>query len=63
MIVSNPSIVDFIYYDAKVIDGSVESKELSYIDLRPTSQRGKTRIAVTLHYDQFLNEFYKVMLA
>jgi purine nucleosidase len=63
MIISNPSIVDYIYYDAKVIDGTVEAKGLSYIDLRPASQKGKTRIAVKLHYDAFLNEFLKVMLS
>jgi purine nucleosidase len=63
MIISNPYIVDYIYYDAKVIDGTVEAKGLSYIDLRPASQRGKTSIAVKLHYDAFLNEFLKVMLS
>ncbi|MDM5336389.1 nucleoside hydrolase [Fictibacillus enclensis] len=62
MVVANPSIVDFIYYDAKVIDGTVEGKGLSYIDLRPKSQKGKTRIAMKLHYDRFVEEFFRVML-
>jgi purine nucleosidase len=62
MAVDDPSILEYINYDAKVIDGTVEAKGLSYIDLRPTSQRGKTRIAVKLHYEKFVENFFDVML-
>ncbi|WP_442600194.1 nucleoside hydrolase [Neobacillus sp. D3-1R] len=62
MVVDDPSIVEYIYYDAKVIDGTVEGKGLSYIDLRPGSQTGKTRIAVKLDYPKFVKNFFNVML-
>lgn len=62
MIISNPSIVEYVYYDAKVINDSVEAKGLSYIDLRPSGQTGKTRIAIKLNYSSFINEFIKVMI-
>jgi purine nucleosidase len=62
MVVNDPSICEYIYYDAIVIDGTVEAKGLSYIDIRPKSQTGKTRIAVKLNYQKFLDEFFKVML-
>uniref|UniRef100_UPI00403F9955 nucleoside hydrolase n=1 Tax=Ornithinibacillus sp. FSL M8-0202 TaxID=2921616 RepID=UPI00403F9955 len=61
MLIKTPDIVDYIYYDAKVIE-DVEAKGMSYIDIRPTSQTGKTRIAIHLHYDKFIEEFSKVML-
>lgn len=61
MVVKNPSIVDYIHYDATVIE-STEAKGMSYIDYRPTSKKGKTKIAVTLHYEEFIKEFNKVML-
>ncbi|SOC40631.1 purine nucleosidase [Ureibacillus acetophenoni] len=61
MVVKNPSIVDYIHYDATVIE-STEAKGMSFIDIRPTSKKGKTRIAVKLHYDAFIEEFKKVML-
>ncbi|MDN4492752.1 nucleoside hydrolase [Ureibacillus aquaedulcis] len=61
MIVINPAIVDYIHYDAKVIEDS-EAKGMSYIDYRPTSKKGRTRIAVNLHYEAFLEEFRKVMV-
>lgn len=63
MIINNPAIADYIYYDVSVIDGTVEGKGLSYIDIRPGSPKGKTRIAVKLDYEAFTNEFIKVMLA
>jgi len=62
MAIDDPSILEYIYYDAKVFDGTVEAKGLSYIDLRPTSQKGKTRIAVKLHYEKFVENFFNVML-
>jgi len=61
-VVKNPTIVDYIYYDATVIE-STEAKGMSFIDYRPTSKKGKTKIAVNLHYDEFLKEFYRVMLS
>jgi len=61
MVVKNPSIVDYIYYDAKVIEFS-EAKGMSYIDARPTSKKGKTRIAVKLNYDAFVDDIRKIML-
>ncbi|KAF0817606.1 Inosine-uridine preferring nucleoside hydrolase [Bacillus sp. ZZV12-4809] len=63
MIINNPAIAEYIYYDVSVIDGTVEGKGLSYIDIRPGSPKGKTRIAVKLDYEAFTNEFIKVMLA
>lgn len=61
MLVKNPTIVDYIYYDATVIEGT-EAKGMSYIDYRPTSKRGKTKIAINLHYEAFIEEFKNVML-
>lgn len=61
MVVKDPSIVDFIFYDATVIE-STEAKGMSYIDYRPTSKKGKTRIAVNLHYDAFIANLSKVMI-
>ncbi|RUL51290.1 nucleoside hydrolase [Lysinibacillus antri] len=61
MVIQHPSIVDYIHYDANVIEGT-EAKGMSYIDYRPTSKKGKTRIAMKLHYDLFLKEFKRVML-
>lgn len=61
MVVKNPTIVDYINYDATVIEES-EAKGMSYIDYRPTSKKGRTRIAVNLHYEAFIEEFRKVML-
>jgi purine nucleosidase len=62
MLVSDPSIVDYANYDAIVIDDSTEAKGFSYIDIRPGSKKGKTRIAVKLHYHKFIDNFFKVML-
>ncbi|QFT87569.1 Pyrimidine-specific ribonucleoside hydrolase RihA [Bacillus sp. THAF10] len=62
MLVDDPTIADYIFYDAKVIDGTIEAKGHSYIDVRPTSQSGKTRIAIKLNYDQFVENFFRVML-
>ncbi|SHG83854.1 purine nucleosidase [Ornithinibacillus halophilus] len=62
MIINNPDIVDYTYYDAKVIE-ETEARGMSYIDLRPTSKKGKTRIGIKLHYDQFISEFKRVMLS
>ena len=61
MVVKNPTIVDYIHYDATVIE-STEAEGMSYIDYRPTSKKGKTKIAVNLHYEEFIKEFNKVML-
>lgn len=61
MIIKEPSIVDYINYDATVIE-STEAKGMSYIDYRPTSKKGKTRIAINLRYEAFIREFNKVML-
>ncbi len=61
ILVKNPAIVDFIYYDANVVEDK-EARGLSYIDLRPTSETGKTAIATKLHYEAFIDEFSKVML-
>ncbi len=61
MVVKEPSIVDYIQFDAHVIE-STEAKGMSYIDYRPTSKKGKTKIATNLHYEAFLEEFRKVML-
>lgn len=61
MVVKNPSIVDYIHYDATVIE-STEAKGMSFIDIRPTSKKGKTKIAVKLHYDAFIEDFKNVML-
>ncbi|WP_285842531.1 nucleoside hydrolase [Ureibacillus chungkukjangi] len=61
MVVKNPSIVEYIYYDATVIEAT-EAKGMSYIDYRPTAEKGKTRIAVKLHYEAFIEELRKVML-
>ncbi|WP_173915287.1 nucleoside hydrolase [Halobacillus sp. Marseille-Q1614] len=61
ILVKNPNVVDYIYYDAHVIEG-IEARGQSYIDLRPTSKTGNTSIAVHLHYEAFLKEFTKVML-
>ncbi|SEI01552.1 purine nucleosidase [Halobacillus karajensis] len=61
ILLESPNIVDYIYYDANVIEG-VEAKGQSYIDIRPTSKTGKTRIAMKLHYEAFIHEFRKVMI-
>ncbi|MFD2045089.1 nucleoside hydrolase [Ornithinibacillus salinisoli] len=61
MLVKNPTIVDYTYYDAKVVE-EIEAKGMSYIDIRPTSKTGQTRVAINLHYEEFLREFIKVML-
>ncbi|WP_085994214.1 nucleoside hydrolase [Oceanobacillus senegalensis] len=61
MLVKNPAIVDYIHYDANVIEG-LEARGMSYIDYRPTSKTGETRIAIQLHYEEFIEEFNKVML-
>ncbi|WFT75327.1 nucleoside hydrolase [Halobacillus naozhouensis] len=61
ILVKNPTIVDYIYYDANVVEG-IEARGQSYIDLRPTSKPGKTGIATTLYYEAFIEEFSKVML-
>lgn len=61
MTVGNSAICDYIFYDATVVEGG-EVKGMSYIDARSTSKKGKTRIAMKLHYDIFLNEFRRVML-
>ena len=61
MVVKNPTLVDYIQYDPTVIE-STDAKGMSYIDIRPTSKKGKTKIAVNLHYDAFLEEFKKVVL-
>lgn len=62
MIVANPTIVEYVYYDPKVINGDSEAKGMSFIDIRPTSPKGKTRIAVKLDYEKFVEEFFNVML-
>ncbi|MGP4062324.1 nucleoside hydrolase [Halobacillus sp. H74] len=61
IVVKNPKVADYIYYDANVVEG-FEARGQSYIDLRPTSKKGKTRIAINLNYEKFLSEFTKVML-
>jgi len=61
MLVKNPELCDYIYYDANVVEG-VEANGMSYIDMRPASSKGKTRIAVKLHYEKFIQEFKKIML-
>ncbi|UOQ95728.1 nucleoside hydrolase [Halobacillus shinanisalinarum] len=61
ILIKNPAIVDYIYYDANVVEG-LEARGMSYIDLRPTSKTGKTSIAFKLHYEAFIEEFNKVML-
>lgn len=61
MVINNPAIVDYIYYDVRVVEGE-EAKGVSYIDYRPTGKKGKTRIAIQLHYEAFIEEFSKVML-
>lgn len=61
MLILNPALVDYIQYDASVIEHD-EAKGMSYIDYRPTSENGKTRIAIKLHYDAFVEDFLKVML-
>lgn len=62
MVVKNPTIVDYINYDATVVEDDEEAKGMSYIDYRPNSKKGKTKIAVKLHYDEFIKEFNRVML-
>ncbi|MBM7585495.1 purine nucleosidase [Bacillus pakistanensis] len=61
MVVKNENIVDYIYYDANVVE-EIEARGLSYIDLRPTGKPGETRIAIKLHHEAFINEFQKVMM-
>lgn len=61
MIINHPSLCDYIYHDVHVV-GKGEVKGLSYIDYRPTSKRGKTRIAISLDYNAFVEQFNKVML-
>ncbi|GGN54267.1 nucleoside hydrolase [Oceanobacillus indicireducens] len=61
MIINHPSLCDYIYYDVHVARCD-EVKGMSYIDYRPTSKRGKTRIAVSLDYAAFVEQFNKVML-
>lgn len=62
MVVTAPSIAEYVYYDAQVIDGPGGARGMSYIDIRPTSPKGKTRIAVKLDYEKFVEEFMRVML-
>ena len=62
MVVNNPTIVDYINYDATVVENNTDAKGMSYIDYRPGSKKGKTKIAVTLHYEEFIKEFNSVML-
>ncbi|WP_079526586.1 nucleoside hydrolase [Halobacillus hunanensis] len=61
ILIKNPAIVDYIYYNANVVEG-IEARGMSYIDLRPTSKTGETSIAIHLHYEAFIEEFSKVML-
>ncbi|MYL70506.1 nucleoside hydrolase [Halobacillus litoralis] len=61
MLVKNPDLVDYIYYDANVAEG-IETRGLSYIDVRPSSPKGDTKIAINLHYQKFMEEFKKVMV-
>ena len=61
MVIKNPGIVDYIFYDATVIEAT-DAKGMSYIDYRPTAEKGKTRIAVKLNYEAFLEELRRVML-
>ncbi|WP_419865884.1 nucleoside hydrolase [Ureibacillus xyleni] len=61
LVVKNPTIVDYINYDAKVIEGT-DAKGMSYIDYRPTSKKGKTKIAIKLHYNDFIKELSNVLL-
>ncbi len=61
ILIKNPAIVDYIYYNANVVEG-IEARGMSYIDLRPTSKTGETGIAIHLHYEAFIEEFSKVML-
>ncbi|MFJ8236143.1 nucleoside hydrolase [Ureibacillus sp. NPDC094379] len=62
MVVKNPTIVDYINYDATVVEDDEEVKGMFYIDYRPNSKKGKTKIAVNLHYEEFIKEFNRVML-
>ncbi|MEL4025090.1 nucleoside hydrolase [Lysinibacillus endophyticus] len=62
MVVNNPTLVDYIHYDAKVIEGTTEAKGMSYVDCRPTSKKGKTKIAIKLHYNEFIKELSNVLL-
>lgn len=62
MVISNPSVAEYVYYDAKVIDGPGEARGMSYIDIRPGSPTGKTRIAIKLNYEKFVEDFLEVML-
>lgn len=62
MVVNNPTLVDYIHYDAKVIEGTTGNKGMSYVDCRPTSKKGKTKIAIKLHYNEFIKELSNVLL-
>ncbi|WP_043932010.1 nucleoside hydrolase [Bacillus sp. EB01] len=61
MVANDPSLTEYIYYDAKVVDAPGDARGLSFIDARPTSPRGKTRIGVRLNYQKFVNDFVKTM--
>ncbi|MYL49914.1 nucleoside hydrolase [Halobacillus litoralis] len=61
MLVKNPDLVDYINYDANVAEG-IETKGLSYIDVRPSRPKGQTRIAIDLHYEKFIMRFKEVMV-
>ncbi|MBM7702794.1 nucleoside hydrolase [Metabacillus iocasae] len=56
----NPSVADYLYYDVKVVEQG-DAKGLSYADLRPNGVAGQTRIGMKLNYDIFLEEVKKVM--
>ncbi|OCA90506.1 nucleoside hydrolase [Bacillus sp. FJAT-27225] len=62
MIVNDPSLCEYISSDVKVIDDAGEAHGLSYIDIRPTSQGGKTKIAIKLDYTRFVQDFLKIMV-
>ncbi|MBN6205159.1 nucleoside hydrolase [Ralstonia pickettii] len=61
MLVNHPEIADYIKYDVKVIEGT-EAEGMSYIDYRPTSKTGKTKVAVNLDYALFIEKFKYIML-
>lgn len=61
MLVNDPEIADYINYDVKVIEDA-DAKGMSYIDYRPASKAGKTKIAVKLHYELFIEKVKSIML-
>ncbi len=61
MLVVHPEIAHYINHDVMVIEGT-DAKGMSYIDYRSPSKTGKTKVAISLEYELFIEKFKNIML-